>query len=293
MLLQQLANGLALGSVYALFALGFTLIFGVLEIISLAHGAVFMAGAFAGLTVATKFNLGIIPAIAAGMIAAGLFGLIIELIALRPLRNRKHHHLAPMIATIGCATMITSLYQGVFGAEVYRFPFDIMPSTIFTVGGVRLELIQVVIIGTSFALMIVMAFLIRRTAWGTAVRAVAESPRTASLLGIPVERVYGITSFLSSALGGAAGVLTGLNFNAIHTYMGGPILHRGIAVIILGGMGDIRGAMLGGIILGFAEVLSVAYLSSDFRDAVSFGLLFLILLVRPSGIFGGVTERKG
>ena len=293
MLLQQLANGLALGSVYALFALGFTLIFGVLEIISLAHGAVFMAGAFAGLTVATKFNLGIIPAIAAGMIAAGLFGLIIELIALRPLRNRKHHHLAPMIATIGCATMITSLYQGVFGAEVYRFPFDIMPSTIFTVGGVRLELIQVVIIGTSFALMIVMAFLIRRTAWGTAVRAVAENSRTASLLGIPVERVYGITSFLSSALGGAAGVLTGLNFNAIHTYMGGPILHRGIAVIILGGMGDIRGAMLGGIILGFAEVLSVAYLSSDFRDAVSFGLLFLILLVRPSGIFGGVAERKG
>jgi len=293
LLLQQLANGLALGSVYALFALGFTLIFGVLEIISLAHGAVFMAGAFAGLTVATKFNLGIIPAIAAGMIAAGLFGLIIEFIALRPLRNRKHHHLAPMIATIGCATMITSLYQGVFGAEVYRFPFDIMPSTIFTVGGVRLELIQVVIIGTSFALMIVMAFLIRRTAWGTAVRAVAENSRTASLLGIPVERVYGITSFLSSALGGAAGVLTGLNFNAIHTYMGGPILHRGIAVIILGGMGDIRGAMLGGIILGFAEVLSVAYLSSDFRDAVSFGLLFLILLVRPSGIFGGVAERKG
>jgi branched-chain amino acid transport system permease protein len=157
---------------------------------------------------------------------------------------------------------------------------------------VRLELIQVVIIGTSFALMIVMAFLIRRTAWGTAVRAVAENSRTASLLGIPVERVYGITSFLSSALGGAAGVLTGLNFNAIHTYMGGPILHRGIAVIILGGMGDIRGAMLGGIILGFAEVLSVAYLSSDFRDAVSFGLLFLILLVRPSGIFG-VAERKG
>ena len=293
MLLQQLANGLALGSVYALFALGFTLIFGVLEIISLAHGAVFMVGAFAGLTVATKFNLGIIPAIAAGMITAGLFGLVIELIALRPLRNRKHHHLAPMIATIGCATMITSLYQGVFGAEVYRFPFDIMPSTIFTVGGVRLELIQIVIIGTSFALMIVMAFLIRRTAWGTAVRAVAENSRTASLLGIPVERVYGITSFLSSALGGAAGVLTGLNFNAIHTYMGGPILHRGIAVIILGGMGDIRGAMLGGIILGFSEVLSVAYLSSDFRDAVSFGLLFLILLVRPSGIFGAAAERKG
>jgi branched-chain amino acid transport system permease protein len=293
LLLQQLANGLALGSVYALFALGFTLIFGVLEIVSLAHGAVFMAGAFMGLTVAVKFNLGMIPAIAAGMFAAGILGFIIDFIALRPLRKKRRHHLAPMIATIGCATMITSLYQGVFGAEVYRFPFDFVPSTIFTLGGVRLALLQVVIIGTSFALMIVMALLLRKTAWGTAVRAVAENSRTSALLGIPVERVYGITSFLSSALGGAAGMLTGLNFNAIHAFMGGPILHRGIAVIILGGMGDIRGAMLGGIILGFSEILSVAYLSSDFRDAVSFGLLFLILLIRPSGIFGAAAGRKG
>lgn len=293
MLLQQLANGLALGAVYALFALGFTLIFGVLEIVSLAHGAVFMVGAFAGLTVAVRFHLGIVPAVAAGMIVSGLLGLAIEFAALRPLRSRKHHHLAPMIATIGCATMITSLYQGVFGAEVYRFPFAFAPSTVFTAGGVRLTLLQAVIIGTSVGLMVVMAFLLRRTAWGTAVRAVAESPRTAALLGVPLERVYGITSFLASALGGAAGVLTGLNFNAIHTFMGGPILHRGIAIIILGGMGDIRGAMLGGIILGFSEVLSVAYLSSDFRDAVSFGLLFLILLVRPSGIFGSAAERKG
>jgi len=141
--------------------------------------------------------------------------------------------------------------------------------------------------------MTVMVLLLKRTVWGTAVRAVSENPRTAALLGIPVERVYGITSFVSSSLGGAAGVLTGLNFNAIHTFMGGPILHRGIAVIILGGMGDMRGAMLGGLILGLAEVLSVAYLSSDFRDAVSFGLLFLILLVRPSGIFGKTAERKG
>jgi len=156
-LLQQLANGLALGSVYALFALGFTLIFGVLEIISLAHGAVFMVGAFAGLTVAAKFNLGILPAIAAGMIASGILGLAIDFFAIRPLRKKKHHHLAPMIATIGCATIITSVYQGVFGAEVYRFPFDFVPSTIFTVGSVQLALLQVVIIGTSFAMMVVMA----------------------------------------------------------------------------------------------------------------------------------------
>lgn len=293
MLLQQIANGLALGSVYALFALGFTLMFGVLEIITLAHGAVFMVGAFAGLIAVTKFNLGVVPTILISMLASGVLGLVIDLVAVRPLRKKKHHHLAPMIATIGCATIITSVYQGVFGAEVYRFPFDFIPSTIYTVSGAQLSLLQIIIIGISFAMMIVMVLLLKKTAWGTAVRAVAENPRTAALLGIPVERVYWITSFISSALGGAAGVLTGLNFNAIHTFMGGPILHRGIAVIILGGMGDIRGAMLGGIILGFSEVLSVAYVSSDFRDAVSFGLLFLILLVRPSGIFGRVTVRKG
>jgi branched-chain amino acid transport system permease protein len=292
-LLQQIANGLALGSVYALFALGFTLMFGVLEIITLAHGAVFMVGAFAGLIAVTKFNLGVVPTIIVSMLASGVLGLVIDLVAVRPLRKKKHHHLAPMIATIGCATIITSVYQGVFGAEVYRFPFDFIPSTIYTVSGAQLSLLQIIIIGISFAMMIVMVLLLRKTAWGTAVRAVAENPRTAALLGIPVERVYWITSFISSALGGAAGVLTGLNFNAIHTFMGGPILHRGIAVIILGGMGDIRGAMLGGIILGFSEVLSVAYISSDFRDAVSFGLLFFILLVRPSGIFGRVTVRKG
>ncbi len=293
MLLQQIANGLALGAVYALFALGFTLIFGVLEIISLAHGAVFMAGAFAGLTAVTRFHAGVPAALAASMLAAGLLGLAVDFVAVRPLRKKKHHHLAPMIATIGCATMITSVYQGVFGAEVYRFPLDFAPQAMVTIAGAQLSLLQVIIILVSFGLMAVLITVLRRTAWGTAIRAVAESPRTAALLGIPVERVYQATVFVSSALGGAAGALTGLDFNAIHTFMGGPILHRGIAVIILGGMGDIRGALAGGLILGFAEVLSVAYLSSDFRDALSFGLLFLILLVRPSGLFGRAAERKG
>ena len=168
-----------------------------------------------------------------------------------------------------------------------------MPATAFTIGAMQLTLLQVIIIGIALFLMLVIIFLLNRTKWGKAVRAVAENPRTAALLGIPVERVFQLTAFSASALGGAAGVLTGINFNAIHTFMGGPIMHRGIAVIILGGMGDIRGAVVGGLILGFSEILSVAYLSSDFRDAVSFGLLFIILLVRPSGIFGSKIEREG
>jgi branched-chain amino acid transport system permease protein len=291
--LQQFANAMVLGSVYALFALGFTLIFGVLEVITLAHGAVFMIGAFAGLAVVTKFNAGLIPAIAVGMMASGTLGWLIDLLAIRPLRKRKFHHLAPMIATIGCATFIISVSQGVFGAEIYRFPFDFMPATSYSIGVIQLTLLQLIIIGVALLLMVIIIFLLNSTKWGKAVRSVAENPRTAALLGIPVERVFQITSFAASALGGAAGVLTGINFNAIHTFMGGPIMHRGIAVIILGGMGDIRGAVVGGLILGFAEIMSVAYLSSDFRDAISFGLLFIILLVRPSGIFGSNIERKG
>lgn len=282
-----------LGSVYALFALGFTLIFGVLEVITLAHGAVFMIGAFAGLTVVTKFNASFPTAILVGMMTAGTLGWLIDLTAVRPLRKRKFHHLAPMIATIGCATIIISISQGLFGAEIYRFPFDFMPAMSFNISTIQLSLLQVMIIGIALFLMLVIIILLNRTKWGKAVRVVAENPRTAALLGIPVERVFQLTAFTASALGGAAGVLTGINFNAIHAFMGGPIMHRGIAVIILGGMGDIRGAVLGGLILGFAEIMSVAYLSSDFRDAVSFGLLFIILLVRPSGIFGSKIEREG
>ncbi len=293
MFYQQLANALALGAVYSLFAIGFTLIFGVMEIITLAHGAVFMVGAFAGYTAATKFGLGIIPCLIISMAASGFIGFVLDLVAIRPLRKKKFHHLAPMIATIGCATIITSIYQGIFGAEAYRFPFDFVPNENYEFRGIQLTQLQLTIIFTSFILMIMMIFFLNKTKWGKAVRAVAENSRTGALLGIPVERVYQFTMIISSSFGGAAGVLTGLNFNTIHTFMGGPILHRGIAVIILGGMGDIRGAMAGGLILGFAEVLSVAYISSDFRDAVSFGLLFLILLIRPSGIFGKKIERKG
>ena len=293
MFLQQFANALALGSVYALFALGFTLIFGVLEVITLAHGAVFMIGAFAGLTVVTKFNANPITAILVGMMASGMIGWLIDLAAVRPLRKRKFHHLAPMIATIGCATIITSTAQGIFGAEIYRFPFEFMPSISYNFWAIQLTLLQIIIVSVAISLMVIIIFLLNKTKWGKAVRSVAESPRTAALLGIPVERVFQLTAFAASALGGAAGVLTGINFNAIHAFMGGPIMHRGIAVIILGGMGDIRGAVLGGLILGFAEIMSVAYLSSDYRDAISFGLLFIILLVRPAGIFGSHMERKG
>lgn len=292
MLEQQLINALSLGSVYALFALGFTLIFGVLGVINLSHGAIFMLGSYSALLLVDKLAMPLWLALLAAMLISGMIGLVVDYLVLKPLRARNAPHLIPMIATIGVAIMLTNLAQGLFGAENKRFPFGTIPEESFNLGHLHLTELQLAIIGISVVLMIVLLVVMRRTQLGRALRAIAESPKAAYLLGINVEGLFYLTSFAAAALGGAAGVLVGLSFNAISPFMGQPMLHKGIAVIILGGMGDIRGAMIGGLFLGFAEVLTVAYISSDFRDAVAFGLLFLILLVKPSGMFGKVLERK-
>jgi branched-chain amino acid transport system permease protein len=291
-LAQQLINALSLGSVYALFALGFTLVFGVLGVINLSHGAIFMLGSYIALLLIEQLAMPLPLAMLCAMLATGCIGLIVDYLVLRPLRARNAHHLAPMIATIGVAIMLTNLAQGLFGAENKRFPAGSIPEESLTIGALHVTVLQIGIVAISFVLMLVLLAVMRRTRIGRALRAIAESPKAAYLLGINVEGLFYLTSFAAAAVGGAAGVLVGLSFNAISPFMGQPMLHKGIAVIILGGMGDIRGALIGGLFLGFAEVLTVAYISSDFRDAVAFGLLFLILLFRPSGMFGKVLERK-
>lgn len=289
---QQLINALSLGSVYALFALGFTLVFGVLGVINLSHGAVFMFGSYVALLVVTKLAAPLWLAMIVAMMAAGVLGLCIDFLILRPLRARGAPHLIPMIATIGVAIILTNLMQGLFGASNLRFPFDTIPDSEHVIRGIHISTLQILIIAISFFMMVMLLIGIRYSQLGRALRAIAESPKAAYLLGINVERLFLITSFSAAALGGGAGVLIGLGFNAISPFMGQPMLHKGIAVIILGGMGDIRGAMIAGLFLGLVEVMSVAYLSSDFRDAIAFGLLFVILLLRPSGLFGRVVERK-
>jgi len=292
MLTQQLLNALTLGSVYALFALGFTLVFGVLAVINLSHGAVFMIGSYVALVVVTRFAMPLWFGLLLAMAASGTLGLLIDVLVLKRLRARNAPHLMPMIATIGVAIILASSVQGIFGAEILRFPEGTLPAGEFIVGDVHVRAIEIGIVGIAFALMAALLLVIRRSRTGRALRAIAESPKAAALLGINVEGLFHATAFVAAALGGAAGVLIGLDFNAITPLMGQPILHKGIAVIILGGMGDIRGALIAGLFLGFAEVMSKAYISSQMGDAAAFGLLFLILLVKPSGLFGRVLERK-
>ena len=292
MLEQQIVNALSLGCVYALFALGFTLVFGVLGVINLSHGAIFMVGAYAALQVVTKLSFPLWASLITAFVVSGVAGVLIDVLVLKPLRRRNAPHLIPMIATIGIAIFLNNAAQGLFGAENLRFPSEVVPDQQLHFAGVQISVLEVAIILLSFLLMGGLLLVMRKTQLGRALRAIAESPKAAALLGINVEGLFYLTSATAAALGGISGVLIALYSNAVFPLMGQPMLHKGIAVIILGGMGDIRGALIGGLFLGFAEVMSVAYIGSTMRDAVAFGLLFVVLLLRPQGMFGKVLERK-
>ena len=292
MFAQQLVNAISLGAVYALFALGFTLIFGVLNVVNLAHGAIFMLGAYAALQAVLILKLPLLAALLCAMSVTALAGWCLDKFIFSPLRARQAPHLAPMIATIGLAIALNSTVQGWFGAENLRFPTQTLPAQVLTFGTVQITQLEIQIIFIAFALMLVLLWALRRTHVGRALRGLAESPKAAALLGVPVARYFRATAVLASMLGGVAGVLIALYSNAVFPGMGQPMLHKGIAVVILGGMGDIRGALLGGFFLGCAEVFSVAYIGSTMRDAVAFGLLFAILLARPQGLFGQAAQRR-
>jgi branched-chain amino acid transport system permease protein len=290
MLIQQLVNGLFIGSVYALFALGYTLIFGVLDILNLAHASIFMLGAFTTLIMVLK-GMPLPLAIAGGALAGGLFGVLLDRIAFWPLRRRKAGPLAPLISSIAVGMIYVALANGYFGPDVRHFPFDVVRTPTITIGPATFTLMQLIIFVLSIALMIGLQALLRYTRLGAAIRAVAENPRAAQLVGIDLESVYAQTFFIASALGAVAGVLFALNFNAVSSLMGSTVELKGLAVIILGGMGSIPGSLIGGLLIGLSEDLTVGYLSSSYRDAIVFAILFLVLIVRPGGLLGRRSLR--
>ncbi|HXM17637.1 MAG TPA: branched-chain amino acid ABC transporter permease [Candidatus Tumulicola sp.] len=290
MLIQQLVNGLFLGSVYALFALGYTLIFGVLDILNLAHAAIFMLGAFAAL-VLVGLHAPLWLAIAGGAVVGGLLGVILDRVAFWPLRRRQAGPLAPLISSIAVGMIYVSAANGLFGPDMRRFPADVVQTRSFAIGPATVTDLQLIIVAVCIALMLGLQFLLKRTRLGAAIRAVAENPRAAQLLGIDLEGVIAQTFFIASALGAVAGILFGLNFNAVSPQMGESVELKGLAIIILGGMGSIPGSVLGGYLIGLSEVFSVALLSSGYRDAIVFAILFVVLVVRPGGLLGRRTLR--
>lgn len=289
---QQLVNAISLGGVYALFALGFTLVFGVLNVVNLAHGAIFMLGSYAALQAVLLFRVPLLAALMFAMLVTAVAGWLLDKMIFAPLRARQAPHLAPMIATIGLAIALNSTVQGLFGAENLRFPAETLPANVLSFGAIQITQLEIQIIFLALVLMAVLLWGLKQTRVGWALRGLAESPKAAALLGVNVEGYFRATAVIASSLGGVAGVLIALYSNAVFPSMGQPMLHKGIAVVILGGMGDVRGALLGGFFLGFAEVFSVAYIGSTMRDAVAFGLLFAILLLRPQGLFGQAAQRR-
>ena len=288
---QQVLNGVFLGSIYALFAVGYTLVFGVLDILNLAHQAVFMLAAFVALALVDA-HLSLWIAMPLAVLAGGLIGIVLERLAFRPLRGRADSNISGLISSLAMATVFEAIALQIFGPDVSRFPLGAFPDRMIQLGGASASLLQLCIIGISVVLMALLTFLLARTRLGRQLRAVAESARAARILGVNVDRTIALAFFLSSALGGAAGVLFGLAFNSISPDVGRSVELKGLAVIILGGMGSVPGAVIAGFALGLIEVFTVANLGSSYRDAVSFAVLFLVLIARPRGLFGRAAARE-
>ncbi len=290
---QQIVNGLFLGSIYALFALGYTLVFGVLDILNLAHAAVFMLAAFVALAFVGNAGLPILVAMPLAVLVAGLLGLLLERVAFRPLRGRANSNFSGLISSLAMATVFEATALLVWGPNVTRFPFGTLAQgKPIPILGVEVSRLQLTTVAVAILLFLALTWLVQWTRLGREVRAVAESPRAARILGVNVDRAIGASFFISSALGGAAGVLFGLAYNAIAPDMGRSVELKGLAVIILGGMGSMPGAVIAGFALGLTEVFVVAHLGASWRDAISFAGLFLILVLRPRGLMGAASLRE-
>lgn len=291
MLAQQLVNGLLLGATYALFALGFTLTFGVLRVINLTYGFYFTAGAFVAWYL-TRAGAGLALALPASAVAAGGIAVVLDALLLTRLRRARADELASLMVTLGAVLALYAGMTALLGADIRRLPPDVLGSAAIALGPVRVTQAQLLILGAAAVLAGGLVWLVRFSRIGLGIRAVAENPEAAGLMGIDAARIAVLVSFVSGALAGAGGVLIGLAFNAIHPYMGEQMMLRGFVVVILGGLGDIFGALLAGLLLGVVEVLTAAYLASGLKEAVAFALLVLVLWTRPAGLFGRPPARR-
>jgi len=291
--LQQLINGLALGAVYALIALGYTMVYGVLRFINFAHSEVFMAGAFAGYFLARVIPTGTVGGgllvLAGAMVICALLGVLIEKLAYRPLRGRST--LTALITAIGVSLLLQNLGQRIFGANPRSFP-TLFPLHYFHLGGVVLSSVQITLFAVTGLLLAALRHVVLKTRIGTAMRALSFNPVAASLVGINNDRVISFTFALGSALAAAGGILYASSYPSIDPLMGTLPGLKAFVAAVLGGIGNIPGAALGGVVLGLVETLVVALGGSTYRDAVAFAVLILILLFRPNGLLGRLQTEK-
>jgi branched-chain amino acid transport system permease protein len=282
MFLQQLVNGLTLGSTYSLLALGFTLVLGLLKMLNIAHGDVFMFGAFLGLSFA-MLGMPLYLALILAMVGAGVVTIIIERLCFRPLR--KAHFLMPLLSTIAFGIVLQNVATQIWGSEPSRYP-QTTEITQFQLGPVLVSSIDIIILATSILLMVGIDQFVKRTSFGRAMRATSEKPQTASLLGVNIDWVIIFTFFVSGALAGVAGVLTALVYSQITPFIGIRQGLIGMVAMVIGGIGNLRGAMIGGLMIGIIEIMNDAYFTAGYRDIILFGLFLAFIVFKPEGLFG-------
>lgn len=298
-LLQQLINGITIGSFYALVALGYTMVYGVLKLINFAHGDLFMWGAYVGLTglsvlVALVSQGGpvlIVPVSIIVIVTIALVGVLIERVAYRPLRSAGR--LAPVISALGAAFILESLARNIYGASWKTYPTGLVPSgRVAILGGVRVSVMQVLVLVVSFLLMALLYLFVYRTRIGTAMRAVSLDHEVSRLMGIDVDGIIATVFLIGPGLGGLAGMIVALYYGSFDFTLGWIFGLKAFIAAILGGIGNIPGAMLGGMILGIIETLGAGYVSPQWKDVIAYVILILILIFRPTGLLGERVAEK-
>jgi len=285
---QQLLNALQLGSIYALIALGYTMVYGILTMINFAHGDLFMIGAFFCFLIAVYLKLSFVPTLLLSMMGVACLGVVIERLAYKPLRN------APRVSAI-----ITALGVGLFleNFTLALSPYpkhipELLENTTWNFGSLSISSLQIIVIVLSLVLMLVLDFIVQRTKTGMAMRAISWDKSIVPLMGVPVNKIISLTFAIGTGLGGAAGVMYGLAYPVIDPYMGIMVGWKAFISAVIGGIGNVRGAMIGGFILGTVEIMVVAFFPSTYRDFVAFSLLLILLIARPYGILGKPQPQK-
>jgi len=289
MFLEHLSNGLTLGSVYALTAIGFTMVYGIIRLTNFAHGDVYMIGAFISLTVLNLFNVPIVVAFIIGMIGASILGVVIAKFAYKPVFKAPRINL--FLSAVGAGMFLENFAMLTWGPETQSFP-RVINNSMYIILGLRVSKLQLIIVATTIILVAILTYIVNYTRLGRAMKCVSQDMDASRLMGINTDKIVYFTFVLGSALGAAAGILVGLYYNAVYPMMGYTPGLKAFIASVIGGIGSIPGAMLGGLVMGISESLGAAYISSGYRDATAFIMLIVILLVKPEGLLGKGFKDK-
>ena len=287
--IQQLINGFSLGSIYALIALGYTMVYGIIKLINFAHGDIYMIGAFVGLYCGTNLKLSLIPTLIISMLGSALVGVIVEKIAYKPLRNSPKITL--LITAIGVSLLLQNGMRLLVGPSPKAFP-KLLRNEVIKIGALSIETSKILMLAVSIILVLLLQVIVYKTKVGKAMRASSYDIEAASLMGINADNIISLTFAIGSALAGAAGVLVSLAFTVVEPYMGTVPGLKAFIAAVLGGIGSIPGALVGGLLIGLTETLTKAYISTTLSDAIVFAILIIILLVKPTGLLGKKVNEK-